>query len=52
VPLLVRRYAIGTVSLVLGGAGFWWAWIDRDGLTWHDRLSRTQIQREAKSQRS
>ena len=40
------RYAVGGVSLLAGGLGFWWAWIDRAGLTWHDRISKTRIQRE------
>jgi uncharacterized RDD family membrane protein YckC len=42
------RYAIGTVSLLLGGLGFWWAWFDRDRLTWHDRASGTRMMRMAK----
>jgi uncharacterized RDD family membrane protein YckC len=45
---LVIRYAVGTLSLLAGGLGFWWAWIDRDKWTWHDRASRTVIRREAK----
>ncbi len=40
------RYAIGSVSLLPAGAGFWWAWIDRDRLTWHDRISGTRMLRE------
>ena len=39
------RYAVGGVSLLLGGLGFWWAWVDRDRLTWHDRASRTRLLR-------
>lgn len=42
------RYAIGTLSLLSGGLGFWWAWIDRERLTWHDRVSRTRMVREPK----
>lgn len=42
---LWQRYAIGSVSLLLAGIGFWWAWIDRDRLTWHDRVSGTRLQR-------
>jgi len=49
-PSLWRRYVIGTLSLLLGGLGFWWAWIDRARLTWHDRLSGTQMRREPKRQ--
>jgi len=47
-PALMRRYAVGTLSLLAAGLGFWWAWFDRDGLTWHDRLSRTRLVREPK----
>ncbi|GHA85427.1 RDD family protein [Cognatilysobacter bugurensis] len=47
-PLLWVRYAVGTLSLLAGGLGFWWAWIDRDRLTWHDRASGTRLVREAK----
>ena len=46
---LARRYAIGSVSLLLAGAGFWWAWVDRDRLTWHDRLSNTRMLRDRKA---
>ena len=49
VRALVWRYAIGTLSLLLAGAGFWWAWFDRDRLTWHDRASGTRIMRGPKS---
>jgi len=45
---LLGRYAIGTLSLLLAGAGFWWAWLDRDRLTWHDRASRTRLLRMPK----
>jgi uncharacterized RDD family membrane protein YckC len=49
---LAGRYAVGTLSLLAAGAGFWWAWIDRDGLTWHDRASRTRLLRDPKTSRS
>lgn len=42
------RYAIGGPSLLLAGMGFWWAWFDRDRLTWHDRASRTRLLRDTK----
>ncbi len=42
------RYAAGVLSLLAGGLGFWWAWIDRNGLTWHDRISGTRMIREAR----
>lgn len=37
------RYAVGTLSLLAAGLGFWWAWFDRDRLTWHDRASETRL---------
>jgi uncharacterized RDD family membrane protein YckC len=42
---LAKRYAVGSLSLLLAGAGFWWAWFDRDRLAWHDRASGTRLQR-------
>lgn len=39
------RYAVATLSLLAAGLGFWWAWIDRGRLTWHDRAGRTRILR-------
>jgi uncharacterized RDD family membrane protein YckC len=42
------RYALGTLSLLLAGLGFWWAWFDRERLTWHDRYSGTRLLREPK----
>lgn len=45
---LLLRYLVGTASLLAGGLGFWWAWIDRDRLTWHDRASSTRLVREPK----
>ncbi|MDG2516936.1 putative RDD family membrane protein YckC [Lysobacter sp. OAE881] len=45
---LVIRFAVGSVSLLLGGFGFWWAWVDRERLTWHDRASGTRMVRLAR----
>ena len=42
------RYAMGGVSLALAGLGFWWAWVDRDRLAWHDRISGTRMVRAEK----
>ena len=43
------RYIVGTVSLLRVGIGGWWAWLDRDRLTWHDRASGTRMVRVAKT---
>ena len=43
--MLWKRYAAGTLSLLCGGLGFWWALFDRDGLTWHDKFSATRLVR-------
>lgn len=37
------RSAIGLLSLLCGGLGYWWAWWDREHLTWHDRASNTRV---------
>jgi len=42
------RFVLGTLSLGLAGVGFWWAWFDRDRLTWHDRMSGTRMWRTRK----
>lgn len=45
------RYAIGCVSLLAAGAGFWWAWFDREHSTWHDRFSGTRMARMPKREK-
>ncbi|MGO1718731.1 MAG: RDD family protein [Luteimonas sp.] len=42
------RYLVGTLSLLAAGLGFFWAWFDRDRLTWHDRASGTRLVRVPK----
>ena len=42
------RFLVGHASLLLAGLGFWWAWIDRDRLAWHDRASGTRMLRMEK----
>lgn len=37
------RFFAAIVSLLAFGMGFWWQLIDREGLTWHDRLSQTRL---------
>ena len=37
------RFFAAMLSWIPVGLGFFWQWIDRDRLTWHDRLSGTRI---------
>jgi uncharacterized RDD family membrane protein YckC len=39
----LRRYLWAWVSAAALGLGFVWALFDREGLTWHDRLSGTRL---------
>jgi uncharacterized RDD family membrane protein YckC len=41
----VLRFFFALLGLVLGGAGFWWALIDRDRQFLHDRLVGTRLVR-------
>lgn len=40
------RYAFALPGALLFGAGFWWAFIDRDRQFLHDRLAGTRVLRE------
>lgn len=37
------RFFAALLSWLPAGLGFWWQLVDRDGLTWHDRLSGTRL---------
>jgi len=37
------RYLVAYVSWIPAGLGFWWSLWDKDGKTWHDRLSGTEL---------
>lgn len=39
----LRRYLAALVSALPAGLGFWWAWLDRDKLCWHDRWTGTRL---------
>jgi uncharacterized RDD family membrane protein YckC len=39
----LRRFAWGAVSLLPAGLGLLWVLIDRDGLAWHDRWSKSRL---------
>lgn len=37
------RFFAGVLSLIPLGLGYWWQLWDKDGLTWHDRISGTRL---------
>lgn len=37
------RVATGPISLAALGLGYFWQWLDKDQLTFHDRLSNTKV---------
>jgi uncharacterized RDD family membrane protein YckC len=37
------RFAAGLLTVLSCGAGLLWLWVDRDRLTWHDRLAGTRV---------
>jgi uncharacterized RDD family membrane protein YckC len=39
----IVRFIAGLLSVLTGGLGLVWLWIDRDELTWHDRLAGTRV---------
>lgn len=42
-PRCAARVVAALFSLALFGLGFFWIWIDRDHLSWHDRLCGTHM---------
>jgi uncharacterized RDD family membrane protein YckC len=46
-PLTIKQCLIrlfgAVVSIACLGAGYWWIWIDKENLSWHDRWSKTRI---------
>jgi uncharacterized RDD family membrane protein YckC len=41
----VLRFFLALLGLLLAGAGFWWALVDRDRQFLHDRLAGTRLVR-------
>jgi uncharacterized RDD family membrane protein YckC len=39
----IVRFCAGLLSILSGGLGLFWLWVDRDELTWHDRLAGTRV---------
>jgi uncharacterized RDD family membrane protein YckC len=40
---VIKRLSAALVSLAPLGLGYFWIWIDRDRLTWHDRWTHTRV---------
>ncbi|MDY6942697.1 MAG: RDD family protein [Pseudomonadota bacterium] len=45
----IIRFAAALLSWASFGLGFLWQWVDRDNMTWHDRLSGTVLVKRPKS---
>ena len=41
------RFMFAIVSWVPLGLGFWWIWLDKEKMTWHDRASGTRVVSES-----
>jgi len=39
----ILRFLGGLLTVVSGGIGLLWLWVDRDELTWHDRIAGTRV---------
>jgi uncharacterized RDD family membrane protein YckC len=39
----LKRIAGACISTACLGAGYWWVWIDKDNLSWHDHWSKTRV---------
>lgn len=37
------RFFAAIVSFLPAGLGFWWQLVDKEGLSWHDRISGTRL---------
>lgn len=47
-----KRVIAAVIALLPAGLGLWWAWLDADKRSWHDRLSGTRVVLLPKQSRS
>lgn len=45
------RLIVAVPAFALAGLGYFWAWIDKEKLTWHDRYSETRVVRLPKEEK-
>ncbi len=45
------RFLVSIISFLLCGLGYFWIWLDKDGLSWHDRYSNTRVIRVPKKKK-
>ncbi len=45
------RFLVSLISFLLCGLGYFWIWLDKDGLSWHDRYSNTRVIRVPKKKK-
>lgn len=41
----ILRCLTAMLSFAAAGLGYWWIWVDKEGRSWHDRLSGTKVVR-------
>ncbi|MCR8923293.1 RDD family protein [Dasania sp. GY-MA-18] len=45
----LQRLLYALISFACLGMGYWWLWLDKEHLTWHDRWSKTRVLQLSKS---
>ncbi|GMG86741.1 RDD family protein [Biformimicrobium ophioploci] len=51
-PQCFKRCLVGPISLVAAGLGFFWGWIDKNGASWHDLASGSEMRVLPKKKKS
>ncbi len=40
---VLRRLPVAAAAFFMGGLGYWWIWLDREGRSWQDIASNTRV---------